>query len=173
MVRGLGLFNQNGDLFFEDRQGTAPLTPSYFHAYETGGGQSFTGSWVEVNLDTESKNTGGYTFSTGGSQVTFDNAGTYQIHYYISIYGDGSGNRSDGMARLQLDTGSGFSEMPGTRANYYIRAASNGQQSGSSVTIIRDMNAGDTIRLQTKRERGSATLNTEADGVGITIRRLR
>jgi len=150
----------------------ASSTTSYFHAYQASGGQSFDASWVEINFDTASKNTGEYTYSTGSSQVTFDTAGTYKIHYYLNAKGSGSGNRSDGRAKLQKDTGSGFTDVPGSFGSYYNRASNTGQRDGTSITIIRDFSAGDIIRMQAKRVNGSDTFNVENDGAGITIEKI-
>lgn len=151
---------------------SAASTVSYFHAIQASGGQTFGGSWVEINLDTQQKNTGNYTFSTGSGQVTIDSAGTYKVHYYLNINGSGSGNRSDGRAKLQEDTGSGFSDIPGSFGSYYNRAASNGQRDGTSLTVIRDFAAGDIIRMQAQRVNGSDTFNVENDGAGITIEKI-
>lgn len=151
---------------------SASSTTSYFHAYQASGGQSYNGSWTEINLDTSSKNTGEYTYSTGSSQVTFDESGTYKIHYYLNINGSSSGNRSDGRAKLQKDTGSGFTDIPGSFGSYYNRASSTGQRDGTSMTIIRDFSAGDIIRMQARRVNGSDTMNVEDNGAGITIEKI-
>ena len=90
--------------------------------YDNTGGQVLTSSSrAVVNLDTTMTNDGGV-FSLATDEVTVSEAGNYLVHFAIG--GDlNTGTRDNYYAYLQKDTGSGFSDVDGTKIAGYNRSS--------------------------------------------------
>jgi hypothetical protein len=69
---------------------------------------------------------------------------------------------------LTVDSGSGYVEVPGTKAVMYNRTRYEGENS-ASVAAVLDLNDGDKIKIQVKRDDGSSTLELLEDGSSLVI----
>lgn len=134
-----------------------------FCAYDSAGGQTFTGT-ITVNLDTEFfASSSNYTLSA--DQVTITEAGRYLITYECSVHAN-TNSRTQAQCFLEANT----VEVTGTRSTLYCRLADYGAT--GSLSIVADAPAGVVIRLRATRTTGSATLITIASGTRLSIVRL-
>jgi hypothetical protein len=144
-----------------------------FSGFDDSGGTSITGSWVDVPLDAEFKKTSGFTHSTSSNEeeVTIVSAGTYQVSAEVTIDQVTPAGRSEARMRLALDGGSGYAAIAGTIAAMYSRNDSQGASTGA-VSLVRDFDAGDKIKIQATQDSGGGTIILLADGSRLTIVKL-
>jgi collagen type VII alpha len=136
--------------------------------YDNAGGQTFTTTPITVNLDTTRYNSNGSIFTLSNDEITVNTDIRALIIFRVSI-GIGSGTaRSTSTAYIERDTGSGFSEVDGSRIFMYNRTLDNGDQTGTGQLVL-DVSSGDKFRIRAVRNTGSDTLETIADGSGLTI----
>lgn len=141
-----------------------------FDVYDNAGGQTTTSSTgTVVNLDTVRKNTG--EFSLSSDVITINSEGTYFIVYRVSTDISTGTDRSASSCWLELNTGSGFSEIDGSRAFMYNREVIEGDNTGTGHCIL-DLVSGNSIRLLFSRIDGNSTIRTIADGSGVSILKI-
>lgn len=134
--------------------------------------QTFTNTRITINLDTERSSNSKFSVSNG--EITFNNSGDYIISMSASAYMSSTGggiinNPSSGSnAFLQLNSGSGYSDMPHIKISMYHANTSQGQDTGS-ITFPLSANTGDKLRMQIVRYSGSDGLSTIPDGCNILI----
>lgn len=133
--------------------------------YDNTGGQTFTTTAITLNLDTVRKNVGG--FSLASDEITAV-SGTYMITMRVST---GSTARSTANAWIELDTGSGYNEVDGSRGVMYCRVTSVGE-STCTVPVILDLNDGDKLRVRMVSISGGTTITTMVDASSLTITTL-
>lgn len=143
-----------------------PPTPAViFDVYNNGAIQTFTNT-ITLALDTVRENSGDFTLTS--STITSVTAGTYLLIYRVSTDIASGSARSCSRALLELDTGSGFSEVIGSRGYMYNRDSSNADNT-CTVSLILNLNVGDALRIRVNRESGSDTINVIQQGSGVTI----
>ena len=149
-------------------------TLEVFSGYDNSGGTTVGGTWIDVPLNAEIKKTSGFTHSTSvnPAEVTVDEAGTYSIFAQVTVDQTASADRSDVLMRLMIDTGSGFTEIDGTRAAIYSRNTDQGKGT-AAVSIARDLSAEDIVKVQAQLNSGSATIQLYADGSRLTIQKVK
>ena len=160
--------NDNGDEFDLTAPPANASEDGLFYAYDGAGGLTVGTTTTVITLDTIGKLGDDFLFTAGGSEITIETDGWYEITYHIGTDVSSGSNRSKTMAQLEEDTGSGFAAVPGTQGPMYNRQSDRGF-ANASVTILRQYQSGDKIRL-TAIKTGSDTVVTVANGVGITIR---
>lgn len=153
----------------------AVLSPGpVFDAYDNVGGSSTVGG-VAVPLSVERQKTSDFTHSTvtSSSEVTIAVAGKYIVHAEVTTnISVSSTSRSDSYMWLELDSGSGFAEIDGTRGTMYNRQNTQGTTSASATAIL-DLDVGDKLRIWAQRKSGSATVVLLADGSRLIITAMR
>lgn len=130
--------------------------------YDNAGGQTFTTTAITLNLDTIRKNVGG--FSVASDEVTAV-SGTYLVTLRATV---GAGGRNTADAWLELDTGSGYSEVDGSRGVMYCRSQTTGENT-CTVPLVMDLSDGDKLRINLVRTTGADTITTKADAGSLTI----
>lgn len=141
---------------------------SLLHAYDALGGLALATTPTVVTLDSIGKLGADYLFTAGGSEITFQRAGWYELTYYIGTDCIAGSARTESMAQLEENTGAGFVVVPGTQGGMYNRIVNRGL-ANASVTTLRQFQIGDKIRI-TAYKTGTDTIQTVPNGVGITIR---
>lgn len=137
-----------------------------FYYSNTGGTTLPSGSFTTVPINTEGIAVGGIiTFS--GNQYTFLQDGDYLVVYHVSAALT-SGTRGGLIAKLQLDTGSGFADVPGTLS--YADANSTQTNCTCSASVILSITTGDTIRLMGGGT--NQTFSTISNASGISFVKL-
>ena len=149
------------------------FTSSYFDGYDNVGGTvSNTTAWTSVvplNVQREIANDFTHSTVTNNSEVTIDTDNKYVVIGRVSGEGLGSTSRTQGECRLEIDTGGGFAEVPGTVGQMYIRQTSYGAT--ASFQAVLDLNAGDKLRITFRRQTGTAPIELQPGGSSLTIAR--
>ena len=141
--------------------------PVTFDAYNNNSvAQTFTGTAITVDIDTIRESSGHFTLAS--RIVTAVTAGTYLVIYRVSTDIASGTNRSCSSAFLELNTGSGFVEVPASRGYMYNRTVGDADNS-CTVSIILNLSVGNELRIRVIRESGSDTINVIQRGCGITI----
>lgn len=146
---------------------TPPSIPPFndtFQAYDTVGGLVLTGSFQTINFNSVDISDSSYTYSSG--ELTFDEAGLYEIESDITTDITTGVSRSESEIRLQEDTGSGWVDVPVFR-KIYNRTDGQGATT-ASINIKRRFQVGDKIRVVVRRESGTSTVETMADGSSLS-----
>lgn len=126
----------------------------YFQAYlnvQT----TFTTAPTDLPLNVEVVKNSPYTHTTNSPQVSITVSGNYIITVYASPYGTAGNIRSSAEIWLSLNTGSGFTEVAGTRGVSYVRQSS----FGSCIFFERylTLSAGNIVKVQAQRTEGTTT----------------
>lgn len=140
--------------------------PVYFNAYDNTGGQTFTTGTVTLNLS-ERINSGQFTLAS--DEITIDSDITnVLVTIGVSTEINSGSARSTSRFFLEVDTGSGFAEIAGTRGYMYNRTAGNAAATGHTNAVL-SFNAGDIIRIRVERYTGGDTITTIGNGSAISI----
>jgi len=167
-------FNTSADnIFFEVINGSwqissevADMPPLVFSARNSSN-QSFTDTRIDVTLDHVVKSYGGIAHLDSG-EIVFDKAGIFILLVSVGIDVLSGSSRSIANSFVQLDTGSGFTDIPDILLLTYNRMGGSGIN-GDSAHIPIEVSAGDKIKIQSVRENGSDTLQTVFPSCAITI----
>ena len=136
--------------------------------YDNTGGQTLSTSRTVVNLDTELDSSGSV-FSLASDVITVSETATYLISYEVGA-DNGSQTRDSYYAYLQLDTGSGFADIDGSKIAGYTRIT--GEHTNASGQIIQNLDAGDDLRISAEST-GTDGQTTIADATRITLVQLQ
>ena len=141
-----------------------------FSAYDNTGGTSIDSGWTDVPLDTERKKTPDFTHLASSAEVTIGQDTTYLVSATVAIAQTSVGSRSEAQMKVQINTGSGFTDIPGTFLTIYSRTTTQGKGAVTKVFIL-DLEDGDILKMQAQRESGSGGLVLSA-GSELTITTL-
>ena len=134
-----------GDRFVFDGLNWVPEKPQdrYIELYQNAITTS-TNSSTDINVQWDvSKNTGSlFTFSPTSAVIEVNQDGYYFISYDISLNMTSGSSRTNGRGRIYVDTGSGYSIVPGGTSYSYNRNSSQGLDTLSKSTILQ-MSSGD------------------------------
>lgn len=143
-------------------------TSVYFDAYDATGGTTVLDSWTDVPLTTERQKTNEFSHGVGSSELIINATNVYIIIARATTSITTGTNRTDSSMRLVIDTGGGYTEVPGTYAVMYNRTLGNGENTGS-VSAILSLNVNDRIKVQVKRDDGSSSLALLANGSSLSV----
>ena len=108
-----------------------------------------------------------FTIDGSGEEITINTAGTYRIDFGASS-AEASGTDLVADMWLELDTGSGFAEVEGTRSRWFHD--NNGEEGGNSSFAIIVLAATDVFRVRAQVVNGETdTLNTLANSLRLNI----
>lgn len=145
------------------------LTESYIDVYDSTGTTIIGTSWSDVTFDVERQITNAFTHS--GSVITAQTEGEFVINARVT-YDISSSTRTEAQSRLLIDTGSGFTVVPGTVTNTYHRTTNAGSTTGI-ITCILSLNPGDQLKVQGRVTQGASSLHTVAHGSSFTAFSVR
>lgn len=141
--------------------------PTIFDAYDAVGGQTFTTATpITLNINTIRETTSD--FSLINNQITCIKSGMYSIIFRVSTDISSGSARSTSGCLLQLNTGSGFNEVAGSRGYMYNRTFGDAANT-ATVNLVLDLNSGDILRIGIFRFTGSDNIRTMPNASGITI----
>jgi len=143
-----------------------------FDAYDSIGGTSLSTSWVDVPLDTERQKTSDFTHASSSAEIEINRDDNYYIIARTSIEQVSGNSRSEAEMRIVLNTGSGYTEVWGTRSFIYSRQNSQGKGTSNSPAIL-SLSSGDKIKIQIRQTRGSGDLELVEDGSCLVIYKAR
>ena len=137
--------------------------------YDLAGGSVIaSGTFSTINLDSTLENSDPGIISLASDTVTVLEDGYYQISYDVTARLN-SGTRSGFNTKLQRDNGGGFLDVPGSQAYHYGRITSE-TQGTSSATVVLDLSAGDSVRIQGRGT--SESFSTISGASRITVIKL-
>jgi len=139
-----------------------------FEAYNSVTTTGFNTSPATINLNQTRINSAPSLFSITSSEVTINENINALVSYRVSTEISSGTSRSTSYAWVEIDTGSGFTEVDGSRVFMYNRTDGNSVNTGSGNVLL-DVNSGDVIRLRVQRQDGTDTLNTVIDGCNLSI----
>ena len=140
---------------------------SYFCGYNSGGGQTIAGTWVDIIWDNHERIDSDYSNTLSTATITINTTGDYDIRVNVTTYITSGNNRSQSEARLVLNG----VFMSGTKAYMYNREISEGGATGS-IDIIKSFTAGDVLKVQCIRQAGSSVVKTYPEGCRVVIKKI-
>lgn len=132
---------------------------------------SIDSGWSDITWDTQVKKDSIYTHSLNSAEVTINEPGFYYVAVDIGTYNSSGSSRSQSIMRFLVDSGSGYSEIGGTRGSMYNRNSAQGRASASVNRPIQFM-IGDKFKVQAQRSSGTGVILTEANACRININKL-
>jgi hypothetical protein len=140
----------------------------YFDAYDTIGGTNISSGWTDVPLDGERIKDSAFSHTGSSAEVTINTAGTYLVIGRVGTDVTSGTSRSESGMRIMLDTGNGYSEIPGSRGVMYNRITSQGG-THAAVSMILSLNVGDKLKMQAQRYSGTNTIILRENNSGLVI----
>ena len=163
-----GVRGQKGDQGDPGDLTVSGVGDTYFDAYDDAGGTTVLTSWTDVPLDTERIKSSDFSHAPSSAEVIIDSAGTYVVTARVTTTINTGTGRTDSSMQIVKDTGTGYATVPGTTAIMYNRTLNVGENTGT-VTAILELDADDRLKVQAKRDNGTATLDLLAEGSSLTI----
>ena len=141
---------------------TAQIPPynDTFQAYDTSGGLALTGTFQTINFNSVDIQDSSYSYSSG--ELTLNEQGLYEVEVDVTTDIVSGSSRSESEVRLQVNTGSGWTDLPVFR-KIYNRTGSQGATT-ATINIKRNFNSGDQLRVVVRRESGGSSIETVPDG---------
>ena len=148
------------------------LVTDFFYGCETDGTtlNASLGVWTDVPINMECKKTAGFTHVADSAEITVVNAGIYRIDTRLTVIDNGANDDGYSESRVLRDTGSGYTEIMGSRAAMY-HASTNVAHCTSNSNMIIDLTAGDKIKIQASQITGVPTVDLVAYQSCIVIDR--
>ncbi len=158
------------------RSGTGPDSVSAYVPQasalfiDTTGNQTLNGTAATVNLDSNPVTDGNYSLAT--DEVTVNSDGRYEITFHIgfNITNTSGGARGTVLGWIEDDNSGTYAVTPGSYGRTYTREATAG--SGITGGTIVDLVDTDKIRLRMQRINGTTNMDTEANQVSLTIKKI-
>jgi len=139
-------------------------TADYFYGYDSAGTTQLNTSYTDIPL------TEGYAtdaFSHSAAEVTIESDNTYVIIGRFTVAQPTTTSRSEAQMRLVVDTGGGYTEIPGTIGVCYSRNATQGKSTATAQAVL-DLNNGDKVKLQAQENSGG-TMFGEQNGSSLML----
>jgi len=170
------IINRNdGKNLITSLSGITDSNSRYLDIYDSIGGTiSTTNIWetpVPFNQQRIVDSDFSHNVNVASSEVTIKQIDTYIIMGKVSTIANNSNSRTQGEARLELYTGSTWSEVGGTTGQLYQRQSNYG--ASTSFFAILNLNFGDKLRINLRRSVGGAAVITEPNGSSLSIIKLK
>lgn len=146
---------------------------NYIDVYQTtSGGQNISAGYTDILMDVQRViDTNLFTHTVNTAPITVLESGRYFVSARMTTDITAGTARSTSEMRLQIDSGSGFVTVDGTRAVMYNRDNVNGDGS-CRISLIYEFTSGDIVKMQARRGQGTDTIVTRADGCSILIYKI-
>ena len=143
-----------------------------FDGYFTTGPVSIDGGWTDVPLDVQRViESSAYTHTTPNPAVTIATAGRYAVTARVTTETSVGTTRSDSEVKIQLDSGGGFTDVPGSFGAIYNRTLAQGRGT-ATIKVILDLGVGDQIKVQSQRSSGPDNLILCPNACSLTLEAL-
>lgn len=139
-----------------DSAGSTVANVKVFDAYHTGGIDISSG-FTDITLENERAHDSIYSHVANSSDITVNEDGTYIIFGHMSTEVFVGSARSTSQMKLQIDTGGGFADIPGTFAYMYNRITTAGRDSCDAVAAV-TISSGDVLKMVASRIAGTDTV---------------
>lgn len=133
----------------------------YFDAYDSSSKKNITYGWVDVPFDSIRKKDGIYTHTLDDADIYVGLKSLYIITGRVSV----QANKSNSVSQIRLmhDDGNGYEEVPGCRT--WV----SGVRGTGHIHLALELNIGDKIKLQAKKEYGNGYAKLLENGSSLTI----
>ena len=145
------------------------ISGTFFMANDTSGNINIDSGFTPITWNNEIKKDSIYSHIGNSSDIMFLQSGDYLVKAEISIDQTSGSNRSNSIARLVQDSGSGFMEIIGTRSYGYHRDNINGQSTSNINFFMSSASKNTKIRVEALKSVGNGTLKTIKNGSRIII----
>jgi len=126
------------------------------------------GTWTDIPLNTERVKDTDFTHAANAANITFNTAGRYSVTARCSTFITSGSTRSQCQMRIMLDTGVGFTQIPGAIGFMYSKEVTEGYNT-ATVNFIQTFSVADIIKLQAITSSGSTSVRAVAEGSSIVI----
>ena len=150
-----------GQVTFQDLSAEMPA----LSVYDNAGGQTLTTTDTTINFDTTKTDTSSGLFTLLNDEITVNEDALCLITIEVTA-DNAASTRSSLEARLQLNTGGGFTDVDGGLFRAYNRTTTNGGT--ASLTIVLDLNEDDILRVVAQASAANAC-TTVADASRFNI----
>jgi len=141
--------------------------PRYLDIYHTNP-ITLSGTFADIPLNIERiKDTTAFTHTANSSEVTFAEAGTYIVEAIVTTTITSGTDRSQSESKLQINTGLGYSDIPGTKMGMYNRRVMYGDSTGVAKCII-TVTIGTKVKIQARKISGTSVVTTLDEGCSLT-----
>jgi len=147
------------------------FTQSIANIYDAAGGTVIPGApGVLLPCATTRIADADYTVGGGGTTVTFNSTGVYQIFYSFTFAKTAGGGFTTVSCALQEDSGGPFVSIPGSLSSGLVN---NGNQVTATQSVIASITSGTTVRWGAVIVAGGGTVVTVANNGAVSIVRMR
>lgn len=145
-----------------------PATATHFFGHNGGITQTFSAA-TTINFSTVIRSDADYTEAVvvGGTEVTINTTGWYEITYSMSATNT-SGTRRSSHTYVEVNTGGGFVITPGSSSYAYHRNTTAGSDTASGNLVIY-LTSGDVVRV---RSTAGGLIVTHANGCRLNIKSI-
>jgi len=138
-------------------------TPAFSAYYNTTTSISTSPTWDDIALVTERKKDSEYTHSGTSAEVTIGEDGVYlAIGQLVAVF---NGSVSEPHVRIALDTGSGYSAVPGTDAKGITVSGPSADDTVLTIALL-TLYSGDKVKVQVTSEGNAVDMDA---GSGLIL----
>lgn len=132
--------------------------------------QTLSGVYEAIDFNQQVRIDGTYSHSTSSdpSEITINEDGWYELSTHITTSATAGTARSASTAKVEIDFGSGWADIPGTTVHMYNREVFEGAAT-AGASIWHNFSAGDKIRIVARRESGSNTIEVVANSTAVNL----
>ncbi|NCP67278.1 hypothetical protein GW756_02545 [bacterium] len=159
--------SNDGGAFIALEPGTA--SDQIFYAYDAAGNTAIGLTPVDIPFDTEIREDAQFMHAADSAEVTINTAGNYSVDYNCTAEVT-TDDRSLITHYMMINTGSGFTETPGTRTVSYHRTVGDGRDN-ANISHYQNFSAGDMLKFQAFGD-SNGNLQTVPDSCRLKIIRL-
>ena len=151
------------------------ITTTYCDLYDSSGGVTSTStSWITpipLNVQRKISEDFSHNITVNNSEVTINSGFTYFVIGRVSTQADGSNSRTQSECRLEINTGVTWNAVGGTTSEMYLRQTNFGA-TGMFFAAL-DLNVGDKVRMNLRRQSGSSPVTTQANGSSLSLLKIK
>lgn len=140
-----------------------------FFAYDAIGGTVIGNFPTDIPFDTEVREDAAFSHDADSAEITINTAGQYLVDYQCTMDAIGTA-RYIVRHWLETDTGSGYSELAGTRTGSYHRTTNDAIDNGN-IRRYAVFSAGDKLKAVAQAD-ANGVIRTLADSCRMSIERL-
>ena len=141
------------------------LSPPIYSVYPSSQ-DTINNTKVTISFDTVRYESISGAFSINAGELTANVSGVFLLSVTVS-FDNSTTSRNTITSNIQLDTGSGYSDIPNLALLNYTRTSTDGRDT-SSITIPIELSTGDKLRVQAV-SRIAQDMYTVPDGCSITL----
>lgn len=143
-------------------------TDDILHVYDGIGGILIGSTATNHTFDTIVRADSDYSYTASGTDITIQTTGNYLFNFNCLMDVVGTA-RYTAQSWIERDTGSGFSEVFGTRTGTYHRTTGDGLDN-ANINAYLELNAGDVLQVVSQADTNNV-IRTVGNGCRITMDR--